>query len=162
MSKLLYGNNPELEHRLLDWAAQRLGFGITAELLKPAYAIGCVVDDTLVAVVFFNQLRNGSAEIGIVSDSPAWLSRQICTHIAAFAFDILKLRRVTGITPRKNKKARALAKRLGFIEEATLKEGYAPGLDAVVYRMLREECRWLKSSPRSTSYLEHAQVAGHA
>lgn len=159
MSKLLYGTDERLTAGLFDWAAQRLGYGLTGADLRPGYAIGCMHGDTLVAVVMFNQLRRDSAEIGIVSTSPKWLTRQVCTHIAAFAFDILQLRRVSGITSRKNKKARDLALRLGFVYEATLKEGYANGEDAVVFRMLRKECKWLKPT---NNVSVHEELPSHA
>lgn len=145
MSKLLYGTNDRITGHLFDWFAAQLPYGLTGNDLRPGYAIGCMEGDELVAVVIFNQLRRDSAEIGIVSTSPKWLTRQVCTHIASFAFDILNLRRLTGITPKKNKRARELALRLGFVYEATLKEGYANGEDATVYRMLRRECKWLKT-----------------
>jgi L-amino acid N-acyltransferase YncA len=51
---------------------------------------------------------------------------------------------VLGVTPENNRRALALAERLGFVAVYTVKDGWAPGVGLVIQEMRRENCRWLR------------------
>lgn len=69
-------------------------------------------------------------------------TRDFVRHAFAYPFIQLGCRRVTGLVPRKNKKARRFDEHLGFEFEACIKEAI-PGDDIIVYRMFADKCRWI-------------------
>ena len=73
-----------------------------------------------------------------------WATRRILGSILAYPFHQLGCTRLTTITAKNNKKARALDERLGFRYVGKLSRGWDGRRDAIVYEMLKEECRWLK------------------
>lgn len=56
-----------------------------------------------------------------------------------------------GFTPAHCGEGVRLAKRLGFREAYRIREGWAVGVDTVVFEMRREECRWLSSETRKVA-----------
>lgn len=65
---------------------------------------------------------------------------------AAFAYPFLEMgcERVTGLVGKKNRMARRFFEKLGFEYEACLKR-QRPGDDTIVYRMFKENCKWIKT-----------------
>jgi RimJ/RimL family protein N-acetyltransferase len=62
--------------------------------------------------------------------------------IFGYPFNQVGCRRLTATTEAKNQPVRAFLCHLGFREEGVIRQGF-PTDDAVVYGMLRDECRWL-------------------
>ncbi len=127
------------------WVGERVGiadFGLCT-------AIGFVKDETaLIAGVVFNNWHApadpGLIEATIASTSPRWCNRATLAVIFGYVFNQVGCRRLTATTEAKNQPARAFLCKLGFREEGVIRQGF-PTDDAVVYGMLKGECRWLQT-----------------
>jgi hypothetical protein len=72
-----------------------------------------------------------------------WLTRRFLGECFRHIFIKLGCVRCTGIVAESNLRAQRFDEGLGFIHEGTLRRFLPNGEDAMIYGMLREECRWL-------------------
>ena len=77
-----------------------------------------------------------------------WINRDLLWVCFYYPFNQLKCNVMFGEVPSNNKKALAFDRKLGFKDYARI-EGVFPDADLIVLRMTREECRWLRITPRS-------------
>lgn len=73
-----------------------------------------------------------------------WAKRDFLYHAFAYPFLEMGCERVTGLVGKKNRMARRFFEKLGFEYEACLKR-QRPGDDTIVYRMFKDQCRWIKT-----------------
>lgn len=71
-----------------------------------------------------------------------WLTRGNLRSLFRYPFNQLGVRRVTGIIHRKNRTARTIAEKVGFKLEGVCRHAFENG-DAMIYGIIKEECRWL-------------------
>lgn len=76
-------------------------------------------------------------------DDPRHVSRKFYWAIFDYPFNVLKVKRLTGIVCSSNKAAQRVDEHLGFEKEAVIKD-YFPDGDAIIYIMRPEMCRFLK------------------
>lgn len=120
------------------YVGKRLG----VEISPPFQAIGFMTDDKRPLSAFvFNDFNQSNMEMTIVAE-PGGITRQVIRYVANYVFNTSKCRRLTVRTKRRNKRILKLAPRYGFKYEC-LARHYFPDDDAVVFRMLRDECRWI-------------------
>ena len=143
MISVVYDNQEYLK----QWASQNLGY-INFE---PAQAIGFVKDNKLICVVVYNNYRDApikkipiSIEISIYSIDKSWCNRHSLYVISAYPFIQLKVKRVQATVAKNNKHTRTFLEKSGFKLEGCQRKGWVFGGDAMVYSMLKSECRWLK------------------
>ncbi len=161
-------------HLILDqspavaaWVAARIPQMAGAADFGPATAIGVVSEDgdALGGVVFHNyQPRFRNIEVSFASETPRWLTRNLIRQILAYPFDQLACQRLTAITPKKARAARAFLDHFGFKREGVVRRGFGAD-DAVISGMLRrewEQSRWARRQarlsrlqPGSTGSLTH-------
>ncbi len=118
--------------------------GIT--LNEPYTAFGFMTNDKRALAAFaFNEFNGSNIEVtGIVE--PAGLTRQVLHYLGEYVFGKCQCRRLTMRTKKRNKEMLQLAPRLGFKYECVAKHYFSDD-DAVVFRMLRDECPWLDVRP---------------
>jgi RimJ/RimL family protein N-acetyltransferase len=122
-----------------QWVGQRLGiadFGLCT-------AIGIVQDDKLIAGAVFNNYRGANIEITFASSTPRWCSRKVMAGVFWYPFQQLGCHRVTAVVEQTDTHVRLFVHHIGFREEGTMRRAFRNGNNAVIYGMLREECRWL-------------------
>jgi RimJ/RimL family protein N-acetyltransferase len=77
-----------------------------------------------------------------------WCTRAILAEIGDYAFNVLKLKRISGISIiGKTDDAGKFLEALGFKKEGIIRQGFMfpdKCLDVKLYGMLRNECRWIK------------------
>jgi len=100
-------------------------------------------DDGLMAVLVYNALDEGNCGISIATSSPKWCTKSALKVIFGFPFIQLGLNRVTATIRESNEKSLSLVQRLGFIPEGEMKQYYENGESAMIYGMLKDDCRWL-------------------
>ncbi len=130
-----------------QWVGRQLGI----EDFGPCTAIGIIQGDIkqprlrheLIAGVVYNWYREANIEMTIASTTPSWCKRAILAVLFWYPFEQMGLPRVTAVTEHANESVRAFVRRLGFREEGMMRRAYRNGNDAVIYGMLREECRWI-------------------
>lgn len=110
----------------------------------PFRALGIASADVLVAGVVFSQMNGFDALVSIGSTSPRWATKRRIRAILTFAFDDLKLVRLTAMTSIKNTRARQFLKRLGFREEGKKLKGFDGQTHMMIYGLTRRDAaRWL-------------------
>ena len=100
-------------------------------------------DGKPVGGVVFNNYRGFDIHMSAAFEGCA-LTRQNLSTLCEYVFGQLNVRRVTAITGKKNRRARKALRIIGFIEEGTCKHALDGVQDAVVYGLLRENCRWIR------------------
>lgn len=129
------------EHaRIADWVATQIQCDVHA---WAGYAcLGLEVDGLLVAGVVLETFTGRSANIHVAGIGKHWLSRNLLYSIFHFCFNVLKLKRLTGLVAASNTAALAFDRHIGFRYESTMPDG-APDGDLVILRMRPEDCRYL-------------------
>lgn len=110
---------------------------------SPAQGIGWVEKDELIAGVAYTDFNGVNLNMHVVAvPGRKWLRREFLFTCFDYPFNQCKVRRVTGLVGEGNKEARRFDEHLGFVLETTLEKAHPTG-DLLVYRMFREECRWI-------------------
>lgn len=109
--------------------------------------------DRLLGGVIFEGYTGSSIELHVAGFDPRWITRDILWAIFAFPFLQLNCKKVIGRVAETNRRALELDLKLGFIEEARIRDAYPEG-DLIILTMRRDECRWLNIVPRSR-FWEH-------
>jgi RimJ/RimL family protein N-acetyltransferase len=119
-----------------------VGSRLGVTICPPFQAIGFLTDDKKPLAAFvFNEFNHSNMEMTIVAE-PGGITRQVIRYVAQYVFVKNNCRRVTVRTRKRNKHILKLAPRYGFKYECIAKQ-FFPDDDAVVFRMLKEDCRWL-------------------
>lgn len=98
-------------------------------------------DGRLKGAVLYTNYRSDCIEMTCAGE-PGWLTRDAVKAFFAYPFVQLGCRRVSALAARNNKASRALAEKLGFKLEGVIRQGFTTG-DAMLYGLLKTECRWL-------------------
>lgn len=116
---------------------------LSVRFAPPFHAFGYLTNDQkpLAGVVINDYQPGGNCELTIVAEKGG-LTRAVIRHLASHVFNKLGCRRVTVRTRKTNKTVLRLAPRYGFCFESVARHYYPDG-DAVVFRMLRADCRWI-------------------
>lgn len=123
-----------------QWVAEQIGRGIE---WGPCEAIGVAdTQDNLIGGVVFNnyQPHFGNIEVSFASIRRDWLTPKLVAGILAYPFDQLGVRRITCLTPKRNRAARQFLKKFGFVEEGNVRGGFGDD-DMIVSGLLASEWR---------------------
>jgi hypothetical protein len=111
------------------------------EIVPPYTAFATVAADGQISgAVLFNDLQEASVELSMVATRP--LSRALLRLASQYAFGDLRCRRVTARTRASNLPVRRFIEKAGFKQEGVLRSYYPDGDDAILYGLLKSECRW--------------------
>lgn len=100
-------------------------------------------DATPRVVVVYTRFSAHNCEMSIATDGDRrWASREFLRACYAYPFEQLKLARITGVVEEDNTRALTMNRKLGHIEEGRLKSWFGTK-DGIVFRMCRNECRWI-------------------
>ncbi len=134
-------NNPAIIEGMCRWAGVRIGASF-----DPATAKGIsVLCENGAATVLYTDYRKVDIRMHVAGVGH-WLSRAALSVWFGYPFQELGVRRVTGLVARKNRVARRLNEKLGFVQEGCMRHAMENGDHMILYGMLREDCRWLKES----------------
>lgn len=150
----LYYNDDELvanlvASRIPNMIGSRFGERHPITGMLPYSAIGVVRKDTLVGGVVFYNFRSYNGQIVDLEMSAAfeksdWGSRSILRDLFSYPFITCNSVRLTTITGRRNKRARKVDEILGFKLEGVARRAIDGREDAMIYGLLRHECRWIR------------------
>jgi RimJ/RimL family protein N-acetyltransferase len=79
----------------------------------------------------------------------AWITRDLLRAAFSYPFVQLDVSNVWGWVDASNQKARRLDEHLGFTKQAVLTGAAKDGGDVIIYRMTREECRFLPKGSKN-------------
>jgi RimJ/RimL family protein N-acetyltransferase len=134
MKKIIIGQN------VVDWACKTHGVttGYTA-----AVGIGVESNGKIVGAVIYHEWNGASIRIHVVSNNSGhWATREWFHVIFSYAFDQLKVKRITGFTPESNKRALEFNKKVGFVVETKIVDAELDG-NLLVLKMNRNDCKWI-------------------
>jgi len=122
------------------------------EFCRPYFQVGddssikgiCLLRDGQVIAATLYHDYNGANIWAHITGTPGarWLTREYLFEIFAYPFRQLGVKRVSLWIETNNLSSRQFAEKLGFVHEATLRGAGRGGLDATIYCMFREWCRW--------------------
>ena len=107
-------------------------------------AIGVVCRGELAGGVVYSEYRGYDVKASIAATNPQWLSRDVLRQLFDYPFNQLGCARITVAVSDDNPRSERLACWLGFAPEGRLRAGMSTGRDALVFGMLRHECRWIR------------------
>ena len=107
-----------------------------------AVGLGWMRDGEMVAGVAFNDY-NGPNICAHIAITNGRIERPFLKVIFDYPFNQAKVSRITCMVGEGNVKSRNLCERFGFTEEARLSGAHST-CDLLIYRMRRDECRWLE------------------
>ena len=126
------------------WVAARMPNFDDDDSFGVCTGIGVVEGDKLIAGAVFHDYRGHNIEISFAADDARWATRKHIRAIFAYPFNQLGCVRLTTITSKKNARARKLDEGLGFRIEGVIRKGYDGKQDAIIYGMLKHECKWIR------------------
>lgn len=106
--------------------------------------MGIIRRGELIGGIIFHdhQPEYKSVVVSYAFDRPSWASPSVLASISQYVFVQLGCQRMATYTPRKNKRSRKFVEGVGFKLEGCARKALGTD-DAMVYGMLRNECRWL-------------------
>ena len=128
------------KERISAWVAKQVGQGAD---WGSFYALGVVSGEEVLAGVVINNYNGANATCHIAIAKKTRLLIPLFEHTCNYAFNVCKLKRLTGMVPTNEPHIIAFDKHLGFEEEFVMKNG-APGADMQVLVLWPDKCRWLR------------------
>lgn len=101
-------------------------------------------EESLVGGVVYHNFTGENIEASIFSTKKSWTNRLVLGVIFWYPFIQLNCARLTALTPA-DSTARVALDKMGFTVEGRLRKFYPENRDALIYGMLKEECRWLRN-----------------
>lgn len=129
------------------------GFKIAAAIPRPYNpAIDVVIskvtpEGNLQGGVIYDGFTGGCIFMHQAGFSKGWLVGNMIWIVFDYPFNQLHVKKVAGTINSNNKELLDFNLRLGFKEEARIKDAYPDG-DMLVLTMERADCRWLKIKPK--------------
>jgi RimJ/RimL family protein N-acetyltransferase len=138
--RVVYGEDQAVGNWVKSRIPYMTGFG-------QSVAVGVATEAKLVAGIVWHNYSptnpGGNIEVSVAADSALWLRPRILRELLNYPFKQLGCHRITAIVARKNKRSRKFTEHFGFRLEGVVRKGLGAD-DAMIYGMLRPECRWMK------------------
>ena len=116
--------------------------------LNPAQGLLVVQNSEPVAAVAYHNYRELSEgktiEGSIASTSPKWATRKVLRALFDYPFQRVGVDRFQALTKMSNDEAQSFLLRVGFKSEGVMRRYWDGTEDAIVFSMLRAECKWLR------------------
>jgi RimJ/RimL family protein N-acetyltransferase len=116
------------------------------ELMRSAgqQGIGLERDGELIGAIMYENFSGTNVWMHVAGvEGKQWINRLLLKAAFKYPFVQLGCNRVSGWVDASNLKARRLDEHLGFKQEAILEGAAKDGGDVIIYRMKKEECRFL-------------------
>lgn len=111
------------------------------------HCIARVKDGQLLGGTIFQGYTGASIEMHVAGFDPHWISKSLIFVTFGYPFLQLGCLKVIGRVAENNKQALEFDLKLGFIEEARIRDVYPEG-DLLILTMRRDQCRWLNLTSR--------------
>lgn len=128
--------------RVGSWVADKIGNKTPWHLYE---AIGIEKDGELIGgVVIDNYIHEARCSIHCAGIGRKWLNRKFLFIVFDYVFRQLKCNAVLNAIDGRNLDSIKFTSHLGFKEVHRVKGGSYNGADAVLFEMLKSDCRWIK------------------
>jgi RimJ/RimL family protein N-acetyltransferase len=106
--------------------------------------IGLKRDGEIIAGVLYDDYNGSNVWMHVAAKPNSnWLNRMYLKACFLYPFKQLNCKRVSGWVEVSNTDARRFDEHLGFQQEAVLSGAARDGGDVIIYRMFKEECRFI-------------------
>jgi hypothetical protein len=104
------------------------------------------IDETgrIHAIAAFDSFTVDACNVHMAIDNPFVLRHGFLNEIGRHLFHACGRKRIFGLVPANNKKALKLDKHIGMHEVARVPDAVAEGIDYIVMRMDKADCRWIE------------------
>lgn len=127
-----------------DWVHKRLGSVWTP---NQGNAIGLINDKIeIVAGWTYSDWNSANVVVDVVAEGAGWCTSDFLYMTFAYPFLQRGVKRITSPVAASNVHCIKFVEWLGATREATLKDACPTG-DVHLYRMFKNECRWIKKTP---------------
>lgn len=123
------------------WVSEKIGLG---RVYENAAGYGFLVDGQLAGGVLFSDFTGRDIHVHIAIEDARWCSRKYLKFIAEYAFVHCGVSRVSALTAQSNPKAAKVMAAWGSKQEGLLRKYFSDDDDAIVWGLLKEECRFLE------------------
>lgn len=138
MSKLVYDSSGQIARYVAS------GLQLKADEMLRGYAMAIIRSGQILGGVVFSDYRpNDSAWISIYTTDKHWCTAKCLKQIFGIGFDALHCRRLNALIRADNQNSISLSERCGFVREGKMRSYFADGVDALVFGMLRNECKFI-------------------
>jgi hypothetical protein len=134
---VLYG----LDAEIAAWVFARVPHA--AMPVEACTAMGVMVAGELAAGVVWHSHTGRDVQVAVAAENPRWARRATLRKLFAYPFAQLGCRRITAMTGADNLRTQRFLTGLGFELEGVLRCALPDDLDALVFGLLREHCRWI-------------------
>jgi RimJ/RimL family protein N-acetyltransferase len=135
---MIYGHDREIA----EWVGNQLDCNFE----QNSVAIGMALKGAIIAGVVYHSYRpKYNIEMSIAAITPKWATRKTLKALFAYPFMQLGLPRVTAVVSAKDKSVQRFDERLGFKREGLMRDAHPDG-DAVIYGLLRKDCKYIEDS----------------
>lgn len=122
-------------------------FAIRTMVIACADTQGIVAVDEkgdIQAIAVFDSFTVDACNVHFAISNPFVIRHGFLHAIARHLFTTCKRKRIFGLVPSNNEKALKLDKHIGMVEVARVPDAVREGVDYVIVRMNKEDCRWLE------------------
>ena len=139
------------EQTVADYVAEQFPAWRYMGRLKPYRAVGFVDDDgRLCGGLVMTDYRGFDADLSIYLAKPGnFIGLHALRELFSWAFDGLKVRRLTCRISPLNRRSIKFVEKVGFHYEGTMRLGLDGVNDAAIYGMTRDDCIWIKDEKAS-------------
>lgn len=139
-----YAQKPEY----LEWADARLASKYPSDPSRTRWITSLGKGGEIKAVVLFGDFSPYNCEMSIATDERAsWATREFIRTCYRYAFEQMKLARITVVIDEGNDKSLKLCEKLGHTKEGLLLNWYG-SKNGIAMRMLKNECKWIQEKKR--------------
>ena len=126
------------QDELGEWLCKRTG----GQYVKGAEVyIGLETAGSIVAVAAYSDFNGASCRVHLGIEGK--ITPEFLWYGFYYPFETLKVKKLIGLVASTNKKALALDKHFGYVEEAVIKDAVPDG-DLHILTMTKEQCRFLE------------------
>jgi|GEM_PF-5552471 len=111
--------------------------------MPDAHALGVKVDGDFAALAVFQNISTAGAEFHYAMNGTAGARRDALYGIHRYAFDVLKVEKLTAPIAAWNVAAQIMALKSGFFIAGTIRQGSIDGSDAIVMVLFKDAYRWM-------------------
>ncbi len=123
--------------------------GVEVARAADQQGIGLEKDGVLVGGVLYAGFNGPNIWMHVAGYGGRWVNRAILKAAFRYPFVQLGVSQVWGWVEASNQKARKLDEHLGFQQHAVLTGAAKDGGDVIIYRMTKEECRFLDKGSKN-------------
>jgi len=105
--------------------------------------IVAIKDGAFVGAMMADSWTHNSVQVHIAVLDPMCFKHKMHYEFSEWVFNTCGIKQMLGIVPANNEKAIKLDKHFGFKEVARLPDAYADGVDYIILRYDRDECKYL-------------------